>query len=193
MRSTLPASQFRITVSVCYLNLFTLHYLMLLSFIIRLKSLWDKILYSLFENCLAKWGSGPKLGHHMLFCCCHWSQNICHQIRMLVIKNPFILQQVKENGVHMHAYSLLSFPSKDVCLWYESGESSRKKNSAEDHKMLNFSLIVSSPWNALLLLVVFPFSHRHRIVLILVHRQPLCLFYPRTKHRRHKMIGALIS
>lgn len=165
---------------------------MLLWFIISLKSCWDKIVFSLFEYCLAKWGSGPKLGHCVLFCSCHSSDKE-YQIRILVIKKPFILQQVKENGVHMHAYSLLSFPSKDVCLWYNSGNSSNKENSAEDHKLLNFSLIVGSPWNAFLLLVAFPFSHRHRIILILLHRQPLCLFYPRTKHRRNKLIGALIS
>lgn len=176
---------------VRYLNLLTLHYLMLPWFIISLKYLWNKIVFSVFQNCLAKCGSRPKLGHCVLFCCCHWSDKE-YQI-VIVIKKLLVLQQIKENGVHMHAYNLLSFLSKYVCLQYESGRSSHKENSAADHKMPNFSLIVSSPWNSLLLLVAFPFSHRHRIVLILLHRQPLCLFYPHRKHRRNKMIGALIS
>lgn len=81
--------------------------------------------------------------------------------------------------------SSLPFPSKGV--WDESHKPARKDNSFswKYHKMLSLSLTASSPQNALLLLVGFPFSPRHRIVLILLNSQPLCLFYPRTEHRRN--------
>lgn len=113
---------------------------------------------------------------------------------MIYIDKLSVLQQVKENSMQVNAFRLFLAFSFQRCLsliweWQASPEG---KFSWKDHKMLSLSLIVSSPQNALLLLVGFPFSPRHRIVLILLNSRPLCLFYPRTKRRRNKMIGALI-